>query len=179
MFYLIPQRSGHLVNDGAQFSVFSWVADVRPGAQSDEREAQHHVADACNDVNTQEPRDPCGHIHHKDHHEQRCGCSCRVEDVLGVVVFDVLHKHLVDLRLQLQQVTPAELLPTHFLHAAKQRQCLLADAQVTCLQHARCEERPISSAHLGCKTHLMKRSHTYATRNELVGITHLLHLPVV
>ncbi len=119
----------------------------------------------------QHPRTPWSrsHIHHKDHHEQRCGCSCRMEDVLGVVVLDVLHKQLVDLRLQLQQVTPAELLPTHFLHTAKQRQCLLADAQVARLQSARCEERPISSAHLGCKTHLMKRSHTNMTINELVS----------
>lgn len=147
--YLVPQCTGHLVDDGAQFSVFPWVPDVGPGAESDQCQTQDHVAQARNDVHAHKACDARGHVHDKDDHEQsgrRAGC---MENVLGVIVLDVLDKDLVDLPLQLLQVAPAELLASHLLHAPKHLQGLLSDDAVSGLQLAGGQEGPIAATDLG------------------------------
>lgn len=147
--YLVPQRTGHLVDDGAELPVLPGVADVGPGAEGDQRQAEDHVTQAGDDVHAHEARDPRRHVHDEDDHEQRGRRAGRVENVLGVIVLDVLNEHLVDLSLQLLQVAAAELLAAHLLHAPEQLQGLLPDDPVAGLQLAGGQEGPIASADLG------------------------------
>lgn len=149
MNYLIPQRAGHLVDDGAEFSVFPGVPDVGPGAEGDQRQTQDHVTQAGNDVHAHKARDARSHVHDKDDHEQGGRRAGGVENVLGVIVLDVLDKHLVDFSLQLLQVAPAELLASHLLHAPEHLQGLLSDDAVSGLQLARGQEGPVTPADLG------------------------------
>lgn len=146
--HLVPQSTGHLVDDGAQFPVLPRVADVGPSAEGDEGETQDHVAQAGNDVHAYKARDACGHVHDEDDHEEGGGRAGGVENVLGVIVLDVLDEHLVDLALQLLQVAPAELLAAHLLHAAEHLQRLLSDGAVPGLQLAGGQEGPVAPAHL-------------------------------
>lgn len=145
---LVPQRTGHLVDDGAQLSVLPGVADVGPGAERDEGQTQDHVAQAGDDVHAHEAGDAGGHVHDEDDHEQSGRRAGGVENVLGVIVLDVLDKHLVDLALQLLQVAAAELLASHLLHAAEHLQGLLSDGAVSRLQLVGGQERPVAPAHL-------------------------------
>lgn len=149
MIYLVPQSTSHLVDDGAEFSVFPGVPDVGPGAESDQCQTQDHVAQAGNDIHAHKACDARSHVHDKDDHEQggrRAGC---VENVLGVIVLDVLDEDLVDLSLQLLQVAAAELLAAHLLHAAEHLQGLLSDDAVPGLQLAGGQEGPVATADLG------------------------------
>lgn len=145
---LVPQRTGHLVDDGAELSVLPGVADVGPGAERDEGQTQDHVAQAGDDVHAHEAGDAGGHVHDEDDHEQSGRRAGGVENVLGVIVLDVLDKHLVDLALQLLQVAAAELFASHLLHAAEHLQGLLSDGAVSRLQLVGGQEWPVAPAHL-------------------------------
>lgn len=160
--YLVPECTGHLIDDGAEFSVFPRVPDVGPGAESDQCQTQDHVTQAGNDVHAHKACDACGHVHDKDDHKQggrRAGC---VENVLGVIVLDVLDKHLVNFSLQLLQVAAAELLASHLLHSPKNLQCLLSDGAVSGLQLAGGQEGPVTPTNLGTRRRrgLMKKDST-------------------
>lgn len=146
--HLVPKRPGHLVDDGAQFPVLPGVADVGPGAERDQRQAQDHVAQAGDDVHAYKACDARRHVHDEDDHEERGRRARGVENVLGVVVLDVLDEHLVDLALQLLQVAAAELLAAHLLDAAEELQGLLPDGQVSVLQLAGGQEGPVAPADL-------------------------------
>lgn len=162
--YLVPQSTSHLINNGPKFSVLPRVADVGPGAEGDQRQAQDHVTQAGDDVHAHEARDSSCHVHDEDDHKERGGCASRVENVLGVVVLDVLDEHLVDLAFQLLQVAPAELLTSHLLHPPEQLQGLLSNGTVSGLQLAGGQEGPIPSADLGTgRSGLMpgKHRHTF------------------
>lgn len=145
---LVPQSTSHLVDDGAEFPVLPRVADVRPGAQGDECKTQDHVAQAGNDVHAHKARDARRHVHDEDDHEEGGRRAGGVENVLGVIVLDVLDKHLVDLALQLLQVAAAELFAAHLLHTAEHLQCLLPDGAVPGLQLAGGQEGPVPPADL-------------------------------
>lgn len=145
---LVPQRTGHLVDDSAKLSVFSGVADVGPGAECDQGQAQDHIAQAGNDVHAHKAGDARGHVHDEDDHKQSGWRAGGVKNVLGVIVLDVLDEHLVDLALQLLQVAAAELLASHLLHAAKQLQGLLSDAAVPSLQLVGGQKGPVAPADL-------------------------------
>ncbi len=147
--YLVPQRTSHLVDHGAEFSVFPGVPDVGPGAESDQGQTQDHVTQAGNDVHAHKACDARSHVHDKDDHEQGGRRASCVENVLGVIVLDVLDKHLVDLSLQLLQVAAAELLAPHLLHAPKHLQGLLSDDAVSGLQLAGSQEGPVPPTDLG------------------------------
>lgn len=146
--YLVPQRSCHLVYERPELSILSRIADVGPGAQSDESESQHHVTHAGDHVHAHKAGDPRRHVHDEDDYEERGGCPCRMEDVFGVVVLDVLHEELVDLGLQLLQVPATELFAAHLLHATEHSQRLGTDLCVTGLQLARGQKRTVTSTYL-------------------------------
>lgn len=146
--YLVPQSTGHLIDDGAQFPVLARVADVRPSAEGDEGQTQDHVAQAGYDVHAYKAGDACRHVHDKDDHEEGGRRAGSVENVLGVIVLDVLDEHLVDLALQLLQVAAAELLAAHFLHAAEHLKRLLPDGAVPGLQLAGGQEWPVTPGDL-------------------------------
>ncbi|TNN53747.1 hypothetical protein EYF80_036076 [Liparis tanakae] len=147
--YLVPQCTGHLVDDGAEFPVLPGVSDVGPGAERDQRQAQDHVTQAGDDVHAHEARDARRHVHHEDDHEQGGRRPGRVENVLGVVVLDVLDEHLVHFALQLLQVAAAELLAAHLLHHPEHLQGLLPDGAVSGLQLTGSQEGPVAAADLG------------------------------
>lgn len=146
--YLVPQRTSHLVDDSAKFPVFPGVPDVSPGAKSDQCQTQNHVTQAGNDVHAHKARDARSHVHDKDDHEEGGRRAGRVENVLGVIVLDVLDKHLINLPLQLLQVAAAELLASHLLHAPKHLQGLLSDGAVSRLQLAGGQEGPVPPTNL-------------------------------
>ncbi len=168
VFYLIPQRSGHLVNDGAQFSVFSWVAYVRQVHSVMSAEAPAPCCRCCDDVNTTNPVISCSHyitkittnalrvfVPHGRCSWSRCAwCTAQTA-----------RRSPPPAAAGNAGWTPPHPFSSHCeTTSMPPRGCPSGG-----LQSARCEERPISSAHLGCKTHLMKRSHTNTTINELVS----------
>lgn len=171
--YLVPQCTSHLVDDGAQFSVFPGVPNVGPGAESDQCQAQDHVTQAGNDVHAHKACDARGHIHDKDDHEQSGRRAGSVENVLGVIVLDVLDKHLVDFSLQLLQVAAAELLASHLLHAPENLQRLFSDDAVSGLQLAGGQEGPITPTDLQTEQWVNVKDHTAGGQLE----TLCLHLP--
>lgn len=146
--YLVPQSTGHLVDDGAQFPVFPRVSDVGPSAEGDEGQTQDHVAQTGNDVHAHKACDARRHVHDEDDHKEGGRRAGGVENVLGVIVLDVLDEHLVDLALQLLQVAAAELLTAHLLHAAEHLQRLLPDGAVPGLQLTGGQKGPVTPTDL-------------------------------
>lgn len=146
--HLFPEGFGHLVDDSSHLAELSGVFGVGPDAERRQSHAHHQVTQRGHRVDAHEAGDQRHHVHDEHDGEQRGGRPRGIEDVLAVVVFAEVGEGLVELRLQLLLVAPAEVLAAHLLHGAEVSHRRLPQLRVAPLQLRRGDVGFVSAADL-------------------------------